>query len=171
MQLNAPLRRLLNGTHPPKESNGISNNTKRQKTSYIILKHSIARIAENLLTLKTGLIKNISVPTPVVPPIEENRGKMMRQEIAQFVARNLKQTSIRKSNIVPMNAEQKPRGVQVISVMEAGSADVYCLTVPSTGCFALANGCIVSNCDAFSYPIAYEMPVIRPMSRLKIVGI
>ena len=30
--------------------------------------------------------------------------------------------------------------------------DVYCLTT-DLGCFALANGLIVSNCDAVGYPL------------------
>lgn len=33
-----------------------------------------------------------------------------------------------------------------VEVKDAGRADVYCLTVPSTGNFALANGALVSNC-------------------------
>jgi hypothetical protein len=39
-----------------------------------------------------------------------------------------------------------------VSVVEAGKADVYCLTVPDTGNFALANGVVVANCaDALRY--------------------
>lgn len=34
----------------------------------------------------------------------------------------------------------------VEGVRPVPNADTYCLTVPSTGCFALANGAIVSNC-------------------------
>jgi hypothetical protein len=33
-----------------------------------------------------------------------------------------------------------------VSVEEAGKADVYCLTVPATGCFAIEGGLLVSNC-------------------------
>ena len=61
--------------------------------------------------------------------------------------------------------------LRVTKINDAGTADVYCLTVPSLGCFALPNGCIVSNCDAFSYFAAYEFPVIRPMSKMRVVGL
>jgi hypothetical protein len=36
--------------------------------------------------------------------------------------------------------------VRCVSVEEAGRADVYCLTVPETGCFAIEGGILVSNC-------------------------
>jgi hypothetical protein len=37
-------------------------------------------------------------------------------------------------------------GLECLSLSEAGRHDVYCLTVPATGNFTLANGAIVSNC-------------------------
>lgn len=44
------------------------------------------------------------------------------------------------------------RGPVCLRVRTHGAADVYCLTVPSTGNFALANGVIVSNCaDTLRY--------------------
>jgi hypothetical protein len=36
--------------------------------------------------------------------------------------------------------------VRCVNVEEAGRTDVYCLTVPSTGCFAVEGGIIVRNC-------------------------
>lgn len=48
----------------------------------------------------------------------------------------------------------------VIEVQPAGRADVYCLKVPTDGCFALADGgWIVSNSDALGYYVAYRFPV------------
>lgn len=47
----------------------------------------------------------------------------------------------------------------MVDVREERAADVYCLHVPSTGCFALANGVIVSNSDALGYYIVREHPL------------
>lgn len=46
------------------------------------------------------------------------------------------------------------QGPVCLNVSEAGCEDVYCLTVPDTGNFELANGMIVSNCaDSIRYGI------------------
>jgi hypothetical protein len=44
------------------------------------------------------------------------------------------------------SAGQIARRARCVSVEEAGKADVYCLTVPATGCFAIEGGILVSNC-------------------------
>jgi hypothetical protein len=40
----------------------------------------------------------------------------------------------------------RAKRVRCVVVEDAGRADVYCLTVPATGCFAIEGGLIVSNC-------------------------
>jgi len=51
---------------------------------------------------------------------------------------------------VPHNAAAP--GPICLSLVEAGLGDVYCLTVPSTGNFELANGIVVANCgDEWRY--------------------
>ena len=60
-------------------------------------------------------------------------------------------------------------GVRVLSVKSVSRADVYCLTVPSTECFAIAGGIIVSNCyDEARY---YLMTPLREVDTVKIRGI
>ena len=44
---------------------------------------------------------------------------------------------------------------KVINIQEAGRDDVYCLTVPQFGNFALGNGVIVSNCRDFFFTFAF----------------
>ena len=56
---------------------------------------------------------------------------------------------------------------QVVSVKEVSRSDVYCLTVPSFGCFELC-GVAVSNCDTSTYPIVYEMPVVKPVAQIQV---
>jgi len=58
-------------------------------------------------------------------------------------------------------------GLVCLRVEDAGREDVYCLTVPETGNFALANGAIVANCaDAIRYglmsrPYIRNQPIIK----------
>jgi len=54
------------------------------------------------------------------------------------------------------------RRVRCVAVEEAGRADVYCLTVPATGCFAIEGGLLVSNCaDEWRYA-CMSRPWVRP---------
>lgn len=68
------------------------------------------------------------------------------------------------SGRAPLSAAQRPagaRGLVCRKVEPAGREDVYCLTVPETGNFALANGAIVANCaDTVRYGC-----MSRPFSR------
>lgn len=41
---------------------------------------------------------------------------------------------------------------RVKSIEECEPEDVYCLSVPETGCF-VANGMVVKNCDALRYVV------------------
>jgi hypothetical protein len=78
-----------------------------------------------------------------------------------IVSQNQKPNTARQ-NIARTNADQKsPGGLTVKNIIKIPNDDVYCLTVPDIGCFALASGVIVSNCDASTYPIAYERPIKR----------
>lgn len=57
------------------------------------------------------------------------------------------------------------KGLTVVSVQESSREDVYCLTVDGHGAFALSNGVIVSNCDAFGYFVTYEHGIEKKLSR------
>ena len=60
----------------------------------------------------------------------------------------------------PAVAAPVPGPLFVESVRQAGQSDVYCLRVPSAGCFALANGAIVSNSDSVGYYLNREFPIV-----------
>jgi hypothetical protein len=51
------------------------------------------------------------------------------------------------------NSAGQPAGrARCVNVEEAGSGNVFCLTVPTTGCFAIEGGLLVSNCaDEWRY--------------------
>jgi hypothetical protein len=68
---------------------------------------------------------------------------------ALFAALGSLRTNIRRLRRAHANAARlyrREQGLVCLSVKDAGRADVYCLTVPDTGNFVLANGAIVSNC-------------------------
>ena len=82
----------------------------------------------------------------------------------------------------PSNPAVKDRILATNKALETGKVKVNARECPTTArCLEQlaydANGEVDKNSgfdhsvDAFSYPIAYEMPVIRPMSRMKIVGL
>jgi len=75
----------------------------------------------------------------------------MKSEFALDAAKTLRSTDTNPQSIA----------VEVAQIKQGGLSDVYCITVPNHGCFDLG-GVIVSNCDAFGYPMAYEMPVVKP---------
>lgn len=51
----------------------------------------------------------------------------------------------------------------VSSVNAAEWSDVYCLTVPATGCFSVSGGLIIANCyDALCYALMYRPMSARP---------
>jgi hypothetical protein len=55
--------------------------------------------------------------------------------------------------------------VQVLRVEDAGTEDVYCLTVPDMGCFAMEGGVILRQCDEMRYQVAlrYREAIQRDM--------
>ncbi len=67
--------------------------------------------------------------------------------------------SARTSICAPRNTAHGSAPLRVVAVDDAGVVDVYCPTVPSTGCFALASGLLVCNSDGLGYYIEKEFPV------------
>lgn len=77
------------------------------------------------------------------------RGLIMSIGNVAFALTILSPIGIAKRRHVPENAGQRlqrKRGVVCLRIRDAGYSDVYCLTVPDTGGFLLANGIAVSNC-------------------------
>jgi hypothetical protein len=55
-------------------------------------------------------------------------------------------------------------GLRSLSVNAAGRGDVYCMSVPEYGAFAIENGLIVSNCDALRYGVkARQQFIVEPI--------
>ena len=81
---------------------------------------------------------------------------MMRIALARYVAACFGATATARTDHA---AEPAGRFLRVTDVRPAGRSDVFCLRVPDDGCFALANGVIVSNSDALGYYVARRFPV------------
>jgi hypothetical protein len=93
--------------------------------------------------------RQYSVPTSASLRLGVILAQIMRSVNALFAPLNSKPTNTQKSRHVRSLAgalQAQSRALVCLSVSEAGKTDVYCLTVPDTGNFVLANGAIVSNC-------------------------
>jgi phage terminase large subunit-like protein len=71
-------------------------------------------------------------------------GWTMYRETARHAVLSSPSTSMYRASIAPKIAPKR-----CVSVSEAGKADVYCLTVPSTAAFVLGNGVTVHNCARY----------------------
>ena len=112
------------------------------------------------MTQQTEAATNIAAIIACLQP-GENQGRMMRNLFARNVELYLSETSTKNQHFAAESAHR------VTSVKDAGTSDAYCLTVPDFGCF-MVGGVAVSNCDATTYPIVYEMPVVKPIVDVKI---
>jgi hypothetical protein len=73
---------------------------------------------------------------------------MTRQDVAKAATKSIGQTNTHPACIVK----------EVVSIP---NEDTYCLTTDNFGCFSLANGLVVSNCDALGYYIDYRFDLIK----------
>jgi hypothetical protein len=106
---------------------------------------SSAAIAAALSTLAG----RVFAPTPAARPSGGPRASTTSSAGAPSARTGSRLTGIRSSGRVRRNAALSPAGAHGLvcgSVEPAGREDVFCLTVPATGNFALANGAIVANC-------------------------
>lgn len=86
------------------------------------------------------------------------------QRIVQSAEQNSQALSIDQIKPVVINAATSSKHKRCVSVKPGGNEDVYCLTVPHYGFFALANGVLVSNCqyekDVFGFN-SFEFHVLN----------
>lgn len=168
----ALLTRRFTATHPQKTASAISSlpgSPQQNGTAALPVDggtQNIIEITSRMLSRpeSKSAVKNViesspqpsftqrlpaSVQTLANHPRAAYRDLMMRLESASFALPILPPIGIAKRRHAPENAGQRlqrKRGVVCLSIRDAGHADVYCLTVPDTGGFLLANGIAVSNC-------------------------
>jgi hypothetical protein len=135
------------GTVAKKAANGIAN----------IIKN-ISGIGRSLLSLSSAYSARWSswaipdtgfAPMPVGLPFAGSPESITSSGNVSFVAAGSEPTNTQKSERAHRPAKgfsADARELVCLSVSDAGIDDVYCLTVPETGNFVLANGAIVANC-------------------------
>lgn len=142
---------LLNGINQRMEGNGIKNIMRSIKNLYINgIQQNVQIVVKNLNKYyQNNIAKITSVRKTVKHHIEENPGLMTKEEYVKNVIQNSSHTSIMVGNIVKSVIHKKE------------NLNVYCLTVPSIGCFKLkSDGPVVSNCvDSLGYPCHYLFPI------------
>jgi hypothetical protein len=154
------LMQLDYGTQAKLEPIGTKSSMKKQSAFSMLKARLFAKFAARN-TKQGELDQTCTAAQSAVQAQEENQGLIMRSLFALNAGVYLSETNTRN---LYSAAGRAPR---VISVKEVRASDSYCLTVPSFGCFELC-GVAVSNCDAATYPIVYEMPVVKPIVDVKI---
>ena len=154
------LMQLDYGTQAKLEPIGTKSSMKKQSAFSTLKARLFAKFAARN-TKQGELDQTCTAAQSAVQAQEENQGLIMRSLFALNAGVYLSETNTRN---LYSAAGRAPR---VISVKEVRASDSYCLTVPSFGCFELC-GVAVSNCDATTYPIVYEMPVVKPIVDVKI---
>ncbi len=95
-------------------------------------------------------------------------GQRWRDAFRQFATNAAVNTWLALPRSCKVNsADRIAERVRCVGVEEAGRADVYCITVPKTGCFAIEGGLIVSNCaDEWRYA-CMSRPWVRKQTEVK----
>lgn len=138
--------RQQHGTNLLLADNGTVTITSRLLTNYTNESASLAVTAGQWLNLT---IPESSAPTNASRLFGGPAGGTMKSASVGYAVRNLQSTATQRPRTAPANVVQKQAPEQelvCLSVNDAGIADVYCLTVPDTGNFTLANNAIVANC-------------------------
>ena len=125
--------------------------TRRKRRSEIIAR--FASIAAKSLTRFMNM--NFSAQMRAARPQGAHPASMTRLVAASFAESLLLSINTEGLCAALENAEQ-------CLLVETGKTEsVYCLTVPSDGCFCLADGEIVGNCDAGGYYIVRDFSCAR----------
>jgi hypothetical protein len=138
----------LSGTEVLKGENGINVNGLRTALLLLLREKTTNAlvVVKNILCLRL-LPRNLSF-APITARLNHagEKGGITKSVNAPFAGKISQLISIVKQKRVRGSALLK-----VVKIEQAGRADVYCITVPDSGHFALASGLIVSNCDEMRY--------------------
>lgn len=150
---------LQSGIVPKKEWSGIGfKPTLCEASSVTGMSPLPARTAEmGSWQLGQAVTPLCSVARHARPVIGSTAGSITKTELASNAVRHSPSTSTSRRSIAGERAHQP---LTVVAVESKPKSDVYCIHVPSTGCFALDNGAIVSNSDAIGYLVHREFPII-----------
>ena len=148
------VRSPKSGTNPQPVESGTGSITRKWQQRFtqelMLFVRSVELFFKRISTKSSG--EKGFARTTASPQRGETAASMTCQETARHAV----------SSLQPINT------IRVFDVVPAGMADVYCLEVPSAGCFKLTSDSpIVSNCDATGYLIVQHWPVHRPLSLVR----
>ena len=148
------VRSPKSGTNPQPVESGTGSITRKLQQRFtqelMLFVRSVELFFKRISTKSIG--EKGFARTTASPQRGETAASMTCQETARHAV----------SSLQPINT------IRVFDVVPAGMADVYCLEVPSAGCFKLTSDSpIVSNCDATGYLIVQHWPVHRPLSLVR----
>lgn len=127
-----------NGTHQKKVERGIENTTKQ-------LSEQLLRQLKKISTVSNAVSSAMDLRTHNFVLTPANQHGVETQELMTLPA-----PVLNANRISPSTSTERP--LRVVESVPDKNADVYCLTVPELGRFALANGVIVHNCyDTIRY--------------------
>jgi hypothetical protein len=156
--LSWPKTALASGTHLMPAMNGTSSTTPRSRTSCMCAWRWFAGAA----AIATQASRAVSFAQTLARRLlGANPGQTMRSEHAPFAQLNSRQIATAKVDAALASALARSRresGAVCINLSEVEPGDVYCLTVPETGCFAIEGGLLVSNCYDDSRYAAMSRP-------------
>ena len=136
---------LPSGTLLQQGISGIKSNIRESKTKFLeSVEKTVFSVWSNMN--QSGQTESIAV-SAVVPHTIEHKVGMRLRRTALFVKRLSQAIDSLKKKLVAQNVGMRSKHKKCVSVSPAGCEDVYCLTVPEHGFFALANGVLVSNCQ------------------------
>jgi hypothetical protein len=165
-------QRTLYGISRQRAEHGIASTIQR------LVKLSIGaspEFASNAAPVSKAYITSVFARTLARPRGDALPVPMMRTASVRYAQGASASIVTRKSRPAPENAAASPAlapGPMCLDVRDAGRADVYCLTVPDTGNFELANGAIVANCaDSVRYACMARPIITRPTLELPMRGI
>lgn len=108
----------------------------------------------------------------VVPALRRLADKeyQLRKKCLAFIAVKRRSGGFLLGLLKRSTVRMPVESLTIKSIKMAGRAEVYCLSVPKYGAFALANGAVVANCnDALGYfiqklyPVVKRVAVVRPL--------
>lgn len=145
------------GIEAVKAKNGIKNTSKRIAGSLLVsrLQLNASNAGKSFRACLNG--QNSALTTANQHGGEDRELIALKENVSSVVQSGLLINTWQERLVQPIAVKGNPR---VVSVVPHGRSDVYCLSVPSTKCFAVNGGIVVHNC----YDESRYLVSSRPMT-------
>lgn len=138
-----------NGTRATPDVSGIDSITRMSDSTCFIRQQRSSAIIAARHTRQSLMVD--TAPDTARRLRDELLASIMSSGNASSAAKCSRSIDTTRINAARDHAAQNCVG-RIVDVRSAGNHDVYCMTVPATGCFIVGDGLLVSNCqDALRY--------------------